>query len=81
LQLKSTVEVSSRRNGHADYPGKLKICLAIHYNFVMVAQTCRLAEVETPQSVWSGLRLPFCANFKCAAERETPTRDQRRQSL
>ena len=47
----------------------IKICLAEHYKFVMIGQTCRLitAEVKPPRlmkwigrsSLWSGLRLPF----------------------
>ncbi len=47
----------------------IKICLAKHYNFVMIGRTCRLitAEVKPPRlmkwigrsSLWSGLRLPF----------------------
>ena len=52
-----------------DYGSTIKIWLAEHYKFVMIAQTCRLitTEVKPPRlmkwigrsSLWSGLRLPF----------------------
>lgn len=69
----------------------LKICLAKHYNFVIISHTCRLipAEVKPPRlmkwigrsPLWSGLRLPF--SLSCRRDDRNPlsSRENRDSAL